>query len=86
MSADLKDLRARITPEAWSVLKAKSLSSGKEMEAIHRDLLHRWALEEIHKASVMQRFLCANGIELDRQGQRGSDSAGEWQDTQDIQS
>lgn len=85
MAAELKDLRARITPEAWAVLKAKAISSGKDMEAIHRDLLHRWALEEINKASVMQRYLRANGIDVDRAGTQRNDSAGDWQDTQGIQ-
>ena len=62
MSADLKDYRGRITPETACVLEATSRATGRDMQEIARDVLHRWALEQMHAANVMHRLLRAEGL------------------------
>ena len=62
MSIELKDFRGRITPEADCALEAMSRASGKERQEIAREVLHEWALRQIHAASVMHRLLLAEGL------------------------
>lgn len=62
MSAELKDFRARITPEADCALEAMSRATAKDRQEIARDVLHEWALLQIHAASVMHRLLLAEGL------------------------
>jgi hypothetical protein len=59
---ELKDFRGRITPETDCVLEAESRASGKERQEIVRDILHAWAMERIHGASVLHRLLQAEGL------------------------
>jgi hypothetical protein len=62
MSADLHDYRGRITPETHCALEAISRATGQDRQEIVRELLHKWALEQIHAASVMHRLLQAEGL------------------------
>lgn len=74
MSLDLKDLRAKITPEADAALEARAASTGKEKAEIVRELLHEWALSQIQMAKLLDRRLKAegfSGIGEMEQGQRG---------------
>ena len=61
MSADLHDYRGRITAETHCALEAISRATGQDRQEIVRDLLHKWATEQIHAASVMHRLLQAEG-------------------------
>lgn len=62
MSAELRDCRTKITAEADVALEAAARISGKDKSEIVRDVLHRWALDEIRKATVMHRLLMAEGL------------------------
>jgi hypothetical protein len=62
MGIELKDFRGRITPESDCVLEAEARSTGKERQEIVRDILHAWALERIHGATVLHNLLRAEGL------------------------
>ena len=62
MSLPLIDLRAKVTAEADAVLEAVHRSTGKDKSEVVRDVLHRWALQEIHAASVLQSILQREGL------------------------
>lgn len=50
MSAELTDLRAKITPETDRVLDAISAATGRDKSAIVRDVIAEWAAEQINVA------------------------------------
>ncbi len=62
MSLPLIDLRAKVTAEADAVLEAVHRSTGKDKSEVVRDVLHKWALQEIHAASVLQSILQREGL------------------------
>lgn len=62
MSVELKDFRGRITPETWCWLEALSRATGSDHQTIVRDVLHRWATEQLHASSIAERLLYAEGI------------------------
>jgi hypothetical protein len=68
MSAELKDFRGKITIEADCVLEAINRVTGRERSEIAREVLHRWALEEIDKHSVLTRLLRSEGLLRPPQG------------------
>lgn len=62
MGIELKDFRGRITPETDCALEALARASGQERQEIVRNILHKWAKEQIHAATVMHRLLQAEGL------------------------
>lgn len=62
MSIPLIDLRAKVTPEADAVLEAVQRATGKDKSEVVRDVLHKWAMNEIHAASVLQSILQREGL------------------------
>lgn len=62
MGVELKDFRGRITPETDCVLEAEARVTGKDRQEIVREILHAWAVERIHGASVLNRLLQAEGL------------------------
>lgn len=62
MSTPLKDFRGKVTAETDAVLEALNRTTGKDKSEIAREVLHRWASEQIHAASVMHRLLQAEGL------------------------
>lgn len=62
MSIELKDFRGRITAETDCALEAISRATSKERQEILREVMHEWALRQIHAASVMHRLLLAEGL------------------------
>ncbi len=69
---DYADLRAKITRKAHNVLTAKSLTSGREMQEILREVLDKWADDEVHAATVLTRLARGEGFVGESQGVRGS--------------
>lgn len=59
---ELRELRARITVEADAALDAVARGSGLDRSEIARDVLHKWALEQIDIASLLSSRLQAEGI------------------------
>lgn len=71
MSLDLRDLRAKITPETWCWLEATHRITGRDIAEIVREHLHDIALNQLRIASVANRLLDAEGLSGsigDRQG------------------
>ena len=62
MSLPLIDLRAKVTPEADAVLEAVQRATGNDKSEVVRDVLHKWAMNEIHAASVLQSILQREGL------------------------
>ena len=71
MSIPLIDLRAKVTPEADAVLEAVSRATGKDKSEIVRDVLHKWAMAEIHASNVLQKILQREGIRGEEEGVNG---------------
>lgn len=69
MSAPLKDFRGKITPETWVVLEAMQRTDGRDHSEIVRDVLHKWALQQLSAATVMTKLAAVEGIEgMTREG------------------
>lgn len=62
MSADLKDFRGKLTPLSWCYLEAEHRATGRDQSEIVREILHAWASEKHHAASVAARLMEAEGI------------------------
>lgn len=69
---DYADLRAKISRKAHNVLTAKSMTSGREMQEILREVLDKWAEDETHAATVLIRLARGEGLVGESQGVRGS--------------
>lgn len=61
MAADLKDLRAKVTPRTNAVLEALNRASGDDKSEIVRRVLDEWAEKQIHAASLIDRMLAVEG-------------------------
>jgi hypothetical protein len=68
MSLPLIDLRTKITTEADAVLEAVHRSTGKDKSEVVRDVLHKWAMSEIHASIVLNNILKREGITGATQG------------------
>lgn len=53
MSEELKDLRAKVTKRTDAVLEALNRSSGRDKSEIAREVLDKWAADQIHSASLI---------------------------------
>lgn len=62
MSAELKDVRWKITALAWCYIEAEHRATGKDQSEIGREVMQEWA-ERKHRAAIeAQRLLAAEGI------------------------
>lgn len=61
MSLDLRDLRAKVTPEADAALEVRAQIEGKDKSELVRDILQRWAVAEIHAAKLLAKRLQGQG-------------------------
>jgi hypothetical protein len=77
MSLDLKDFRGRITPETDAVLEAISRTTGRERQDIAREVLHEWAIKQVHAASLIDKLLRSEGLKGIDGGVRGNAGASE---------
>lgn len=88
MPEPLYDLRAKVTPETMCALAAVARSQDADKSEIVRDILHKWAMRQIHGATVLARCLrakglaaAAEGISAAAQGKPGNDGeALDWSD------
>lgn len=62
MSAELRDLRTKVTAETHVWLEAVHRVTGKDVAEIVRNQLHEIALRELRIASVAQALAKAEGI------------------------
>ena len=72
MSIPLVDLRAKISVEADAVLEAVHRATGKDKSEVVRDVLHKWAMSEIHAAMMLQSILQREGITAPDKGASGN--------------
>lgn len=72
MTVELRDLRAKITVEADAALDAVAKITGRDRSEIVRDIVHRWALEQLAIASLLRTRLKAEGIGAASEGAPGS--------------
>lgn len=61
MSAELKDFRGKITGETDAVLEAINRASGRDKSEIAREVLHKWAIDQIHTASLITKLADPKG-------------------------
>lgn len=61
MAAELKDLRTKITARTSAVLEALNRSTGRDKSEIAREILDKWAVEQIHSATLIDRMLMVEG-------------------------
>lgn len=54
--SDLRDLRAKITPEADDMLSAVSHATGRDKSDLAREVLHTWASEKLREVQMIERF------------------------------
>jgi hypothetical protein len=62
MSAELFDLRAKITVETQCALAAYARAHDMDKAEVVRDVLHDWAVEQIHGATLLASCLRAKGL------------------------
>lgn len=82
MSADLHELRAKVTVETHCALQAHRRAHDVDVSELVRDILHSWALKQIHGATLLQACLKAKGVPAAARGTSGKakDSPLTWED------
>jgi len=65
MSADLFDLRAKVTPQALMVLRAVAGVRGIDISTLARDILHEWAAARLAEAAAINEVVAAPEVECE---------------------
>jgi hypothetical protein len=78
VSVELSDLRAKITVEAHCALAAYARAHEIDKSELVRDILHKWAMKQIHGASLLANCLKAKGVASADEGTSGN--ALDWPD------
>jgi hypothetical protein len=71
MSADLKDLRTKISARTWCFLESESRASGRDIAELVREILGNWAAVRLHAHIEAQMLLAAEGESGIAQGSAG---------------
>lgn len=71
MSQELRDFRGKVTPETDAVLEALNRATGRDKSEIARDVLHKWATEQLEAAKLMVRLSTCEGRRRESQGAAG---------------
>jgi hypothetical protein len=62
MSVELVDKRTKVTRETDCALRAEEIASGREQAEIIREVMHAWAVNRIHGATVLADLLAREGL------------------------
>lgn len=73
--SDLTDLRTKITSRTAQVMAAINHASGRERSQIAREVLDKWAAQQIHASMIIQRMTRGKGTDGDSSGQTCPDDA-----------
>lgn len=68
MADELRDLRAKISVQTDAALDAHSNVSGRDRSEIVRDILHKWALEQVAISTLLEARLRAEGMSASVKG------------------
>ena len=71
MSIPLSDFRCKVTSEVDALLETIHRTTGRDKSEIARDVLHKWAVTEIHAAMLLHAQLADKGILRDYAGVPG---------------
>lgn len=72
MAAELFDLRAKITAEGHCALAAHSRAHDVDKSELVREIIHTWALKQMHGARMLDSCLRAKGVSAAPQGTSGN--------------
>jgi hypothetical protein len=72
---DLRDMRIKVTPETAAVIDATAAAAGVDKSEIARDVLHRWAKEEIRRHKLLRAHLEREGLDAPAHGRNGKGRA-----------
>ena len=61
MSAELTDLRTKITSVTAQVLAGINMATGEDRSQIAREALHEWAVKKVHAARMIERLTRGEG-------------------------
>jgi hypothetical protein len=73
MSAELKTLKLRVTPETDVALEAIARAFGRDKAAVARDVLHEWAAKKLHEHKVFHGLAQAEGLMRATEGMARAD-------------
>ena len=60
---DLIDVRTKLDAETNRVLDGVAHATGQDKSAIVREVMRKWASEEIHRATIVLRVVLRKGTE-----------------------
>lgn len=80
MAAELFDLRAKVSTETHCALAAYSRAHDIDKSEVVRDILHKWALAQIHGATLLAQCLKAKGVAAAPEGTSGNRGDALWTD------
>jgi hypothetical protein len=64
----MHDFRGNVSDETHVVLEAVRRVTGRTHQDIARDVLHQWAVDRLHEATLMHRLAKAEGIPTEASG------------------
>jgi shikimate kinase len=68
VSAELKDLRAKITARTWCFLESESRATSKDISELVREILSEWSAVRLHAHIEAAKLLAAEGNLGDSEG------------------
>lgn len=71
MADELRDLRAKISVQTDAALDAHSRVTGRDRSEIAREILHKWALEQVAISTLLDARLRAEGGDAIDEGASG---------------